>query len=95
MISTSVYTVSKSLSEVQKRANTAQKLIHLDKQKDLYERIPHEDYILVDYSIVPFFKKYRAILIATTNYMITRYLEKINFVPRIAEKSLAVSPVLI
>jgi 5-methylcytosine-specific restriction endonuclease McrA len=61
-------------------------LIHLDKQKDLYERIPQEDYIIVAYSIVPFLKKYRAILIAATNYMITRYLEKINFVPRIAEK---------
>jgi hypothetical protein len=72
-------------------------LIHLDSQNDLYERVPHEDYILVDYSIVPFFRKYRAILIAAINFMITRYLEKINFmitrylekinfVPRIAEK---------
>ena len=61
-------------------------LIHLDKQKDLYERVLHEDYIVVDYSIVPFFAKYKGILISALNFMITRYLEKINFVPRIAEK---------
>jgi hypothetical protein len=35
---------------------------------------------------VHFFRKYRGILIAAINYMITRYLEKINFVPRVAEK---------
>jgi hypothetical protein len=34
-------------------------LIHLDRQQDLYERVLHEDYIILDYSIVPFFAKYR------------------------------------
>lgn len=46
----------------------------------------HEDHIIVDYGIVNFFARYKAILIAALNFMITRYLEKINFVPRIAEK---------
>jgi hypothetical protein len=46
----------------------------------------HKDYIILDYSIVPFFAKYRSILLAALNFMITRHLEKINFVPRIAEK---------
>jgi hypothetical protein len=35
---------------------------------------------------LPFIAKYKAILLAALNYMITRYLEKINFVTRIAEK---------
>jgi hypothetical protein len=61
-------------------------LFHLDKHQDLYERVLHEDYIILDYCIVPFFKKYKGIFIAALNFMITRYLEKINFVPRIAEK---------
>jgi len=61
-------------------------LIHLDRQQDLYERVLHEDYIILNYSIVPFFAKYRSILIAALNFMITRYLEKINFVPGVAEK---------
>src|SRR5215207_4554153 len=61
-------------------------LIHLDTRQDLYERVLHQDYIILDYSIVPFFAKYRSILVAALNFIITRYLEKINFVPRIAEK---------
>jgi len=67
-------------------------LIHLDRQQDLYERVLHEDYIIVDYSIVHFFARYKAILIAALNFMITRYLEKINFVPRIAEKVSGIIP---
>jgi hypothetical protein len=61
-------------------------LKHLDKQNELYERVLHEDSIIVDYSIVPFFAIHREILIAALNFMITKYLENINFVPRIAEK---------
>jgi hypothetical protein len=61
-------------------------LFHLDKHQDLYERVLHEDYIILDYCIIPFFKKYKGILTAALNFMITKYLEKINFVPRIAEK---------
>jgi len=36
--------------------------------------------------LVDFFQNYKGILLAALNFMITRYLEKINFVPRIAEK---------
>jgi hypothetical protein len=61
-------------------------LFHLDRNQDLYQRVSHEDYIVLDYCIIPFFKKYKAILTSALNFMITRYLEKINFVPRIAEK---------
>jgi hypothetical protein len=43
--------------EVIKNSIKPEVLIHLDKQKDLYERIPNEDYILVDYRIAPFLKK--------------------------------------
>ncbi len=59
---------------------------HLDKYQDLYERVPHENYIILDYSIVPFFAKYKPILVAALSFVMTEYLEKINFVPRIAEK---------
>ena len=48
--------------------------------------MPKENYILVDHMLVNFFRKYREILLAALNYTITRYLEKLNFVPRIAEK---------
>jgi 5-methylcytosine-specific restriction endonuclease McrA len=61
-------------------------LFHLDRRQDLYERVLHKDYIILHYCIIPFFKKYKGILISALNFMITRYLEKINFVPRIAEK---------
>lgn len=72
--------------EVIKKSIKPEVLRHLDKQKDLYEIVSHENYILVDYGIVPFFARYREIIIAALNFMIIRYLEKINFVPRIAEK---------
>jgi hypothetical protein len=62
-------------------------LFHLDKHQDLYERVLHEDYIILDYCIIPFFKKYKGILIAALNYMISRYLERTTIVPRIAEKA--------
>ena len=42
-------------SEVIRNSIKPEVLIHLDKQKDLYERVLHEDYITVDYSIVGFF----------------------------------------
>ena len=61
-------------------------LNHLDTKKIIYEKVPKENYILVDHMLVNFFRKYREILLAALNYTITRYLEKLNFVPRIAEK---------
>jgi hypothetical protein len=72
--------------EVIKNSIKPEVLFHLDKHQDLYERVLHRDYIILDYYIITFFKKYKGILIAALNFMITRYLEKINFVPRIAEK---------
>ena len=61
-------------------------LVHLDAQNDLYTRISGEDSIWMNFSLVSFFRKYKDILIPATNFMITRYLEKINFIPRVAEK---------
>jgi hypothetical protein len=61
-------------------------LIHLDNKKELYESTSRENFITVNYSLVHFFTKYRDILIPGLNYTITRYLEKINLTPRIAEK---------
>jgi hypothetical protein len=72
--------------EVFRQSIKPEVLFNLDKHQDLYERVLHEDYIILDCCIIPFFKKYKGILIAALNFMITRYLEKINFVPRIAEK---------
>jgi hypothetical protein len=53
--------------EVIKNSIKPEVLIHLDRQRDLYERVLHEDYI-----IVHFFARYKAILIAALNFMITR-----------------------
>ena len=61
-------------------------LIHLDPIGDLYKRNERSDSITVDISLIDFFKNHKGILLAALNFMITRYLEKINFVPRIAEK---------
>lgn len=61
-------------------------LIHLDPVGDLYMRNERNNSITVDKSLIDFFKNHKAILLAALNFMITRYLEKINFVPRIAEK---------
>ena len=58
--------------EVIKNSIKPEVLIHLDRQRDLYERVLHEDYIIVDYIIVHFFARYKAILIAALNFMITR-----------------------
>lgn len=61
-------------------------LIHLDPNGELYQRNRGEDSITIDSSLVNFFRKYKWILVSALNFIITRYLEKINFVPRIAEK---------
>lgn len=69
-----------------------QVLKRLNKDLDLYEIIPQKNYIIFDARIVSFFNKYKGILIPATNYILTRYLEKINFAPRIAEKVLGKIP---
>lgn len=61
-------------------------LIHLDPNGELYQRNRGEDSIIIDSSLINFFRKYKWILVSALNFIITRYLEKINFVPRIAEK---------
>lgn len=61
-------------------------LVHLDPRQELYRRVRGENYILLNLDIVAFFAKYKGIMIPALNYMITRYLENINFIPRIAEK---------
>jgi hypothetical protein len=61
-------------------------LVHLDRENYLYKRIPNENYIVVDISLIYFLKRYKIILHAGINYILTRYLEKINVLPRIAEK---------
>ena len=67
-------------------------LIHLDHNGELYQRIRGEDSIITDLSLIYFCRKYKLILISALNFIITRYLEKINFVPRIAEKVLGSIP---
>lgn len=61
-------------------------LPRLDRYQDLYTIVPSTDNILMNINIVTFFAKFRTILIPALNYTITRYLERINFAPRIAEK---------
>ena len=61
-------------------------LIHLDPVGDLYKQNIGNNSIIIDKWLVDFFQNYKGILLAALNFMITRYLEKINFVPRIAEK---------
>lgn len=73
-------------SDVIKNSIKREVLIHLDNKKELYEYTSRENFITINYSLVRFFTKYRDILIPGLNYTITRYLEKINFAPRIAEK---------
>jgi 5-methylcytosine-specific restriction endonuclease McrA len=72
--------------EVITRSIKPEVLIHLDPIGDLYNRNERSDSITVDIYLVDFFKNHKGILLAALNFMITRYLEKINFVPRIAEK---------
>ena len=60
----------------------------LNKDLGLYQIEKGKNYVLFDYRIVAFLKKYRAILVPAINFVLTRYLEKINFSPRISEKVL-------
>lgn len=72
--------------EVINRSIKPEVLVHLDPIGDLYKRHERSDSITVDMSLIDFLKTHKGILLAALNFMITRYLEKINFVPRIAEK---------
>ena len=72
--------------EVINRSIKPEVLIHLDPNSDLYKRNERSYSITIDKSLIDFFKFHRGILLSAFNFTITRYLEKINFVPRIAEK---------
>lgn len=72
--------------EVIQKSIKPEVLVHLDHENYLYKRIPHENYIVVKTSVIHFLKRYKIILLAGINYILTRYLEKINVIPRIAEK---------
>ncbi|ALI37229.1 hypothetical protein NMY3_03042 [Candidatus Nitrosocosmicus oleophilus] len=67
-------------------------LFHLDPIGDLYKRNERSDSITIDKPLVDFFINHRGILLWALNFMITHYLEKINFVPRIAEKVAGSNP---
>ena len=61
-------------------------LKHVDKEAQLFDRFPGKPYILAELNLVDFFRRYKDILIPSLNFIIVRYLERINFTPRIAEK---------
>lgn len=67
-------------------------LRRINKDMELYKIVSRKNYIIFEYSIVPFLKKFKSILVPAINYVLTRYLEKINFSPRIAEKVLGKIP---
>lgn len=83
---------SKVRKDVINRSIRPQVLKYLNKDLKFYTIVPRENYILFDRYISTFLNKYRGILIPAINYVITRYLEKINFSPRIAEKVLGKVP---
>jgi hypothetical protein len=58
----------------------------LNKDLGLYEIVKGKNHILFEHAIVEFFQKFNGILNPAINYLLTRYLERINFSPRIAEK---------
>jgi hypothetical protein len=64
----------------------------LNKDLGLYEIVKGKDYILFEYGIIEFFQKFKGVLTPAINYVLTRYLEKINFSPRIAEKVRGIPP---
>jgi hypothetical protein len=58
----------------------------LNKDLGLYEIVKGKNHIIFEQDIVEFFQKFRGILNPAINYVLTKYLERINFSPRIAEK---------
>ena len=58
----------------------------LNKDLALYEIVKGKNHIIFEQGIVEFFQKYKGILNPAINYVLTKYLERINFSPRIAEK---------
>jgi hypothetical protein len=69
-----------------KRSIKPEVLGKLNKDLGLYEIVKGKNYILFEHGIVEFFQKFKGILNPAINYVLTRYLERINFSPRIAEK---------
>ena len=58
----------------------------LNKDLALYEIVKGKNHIIFEHEIVGFFRNFKGILNPAINYILTRYLERINFSPRIAEK---------
>ena len=58
----------------------------LNKDLELYEIVKGKNHIIFEHGIVEFFKKFKGILNPAIDYILTKYLESINFSPRIAEK---------
>jgi hypothetical protein len=79
-------------SNVNRRSIKPEVLTKLNKDLGLYEIIKGKNYIVFDFGIVVFLAKYRGILVPATDYVLTRYLEKINSAPRIAEKIRGITP---
>jgi hypothetical protein len=69
-----------------KRSIKPEVLGKLNKDLGLYEIVKGKNHILFEHAIVEFFQKFNGILNPAINYVLTRYLERINFSPRIAEK---------
>jgi hypothetical protein len=69
-----------------KRSIKPEVLGKLNKDLGLYEIVKGRDHIIFKHDIVEFFRKFKGILNPAINYVLTRYLERINFSPRIAEK---------
>jgi 5-methylcytosine-specific restriction endonuclease McrA len=69
-----------------KRSIKPEVLGRLNKDLGLYEIVKGKDHIIFEHGIVEFFQKFKGILNPAINYVLTRYLERINFSPRIAEK---------
>jgi hypothetical protein len=75
-----------SRKEVINKSIKPEVLIHLGPNGELYQCNRGEDSIITNMSVIYFFRKYKWILVPALNFIVTRYLEKINFVPRIVEK---------
>ena len=54
----------------------------LNKDLTLYEIVKGKNHILFEQGIVEFFQKFKGILNPAINYVLTKYLERINFSPR-------------
>jgi HNH endonuclease len=69
-----------------KRSIRPEVLGKLNKDLGLYEIVKDRDHIIFKHDIAEFFRKFKGILNPTINFVLTRYLERINFSPRTTEK---------